>query len=328
MSIVVVGSLNMDLVVSVPRFPVAGETLLGGDYARHPGGKGANQAVAAARAGGAVAMIGRVGADAFGEALVDGLAADGVTTEAVAALSDVPTGVAFISIDPGAQNTIIVAPGANARLSPDDLDPARFDGARVVLLQLEVPLETTLRAAKLGRGAGARVVLNLAPAQPLTAAELADVDLLLVNETEAAELTGIAAAEVARAPERAAAALADLVPAAVLTLGAAGAAWAEAAAYSAAGAGGAPATGLVPGFAVEAVDTTAAGDAFAGALAVRLAHGAPLAEAVRYANAAGALAATRPGAQPSLPTAAELDAFLAERGPSDEPQRPAGDEAT
>jgi ribokinase len=330
-SIVVVGSLNMDLVVPVPRFPVAGETLLGGDYARHPGGKGANQAVAAARAGGIVAMVGRVGTDAFGEALVDGLAADGVATEAVAALGDAPTGVAFISIDPSAQNTIIVAPGANARLAGSDLEPERFAGAQVVLLQLEVPLETTLRAARLGRGAGARVVLNLAPAQPLTAAQLADVDLLLVNETEAAGLTGIAADEVARAPERAAAALTALVPAAVLTLGAAGAAWAEAGADAggeAAGAGGEAVTGLVPGFAVEAIDTTAAGDAFAGALAVRLAQGAPLAEAVRYANAAGALAATRPGAQPSLPTAAELDAFLAERGPQEAPRRAAREGGT
>ncbi len=315
MSIVVVGSLNMDLVVSVPRFPVAGETLLGGDYARHPGGKGANQAVAAARAGGDVAMIGRVGADAFGEALVDGLTSDGVATEAVAALPDAPTGVAFISIDPSAQNTIIVAPGANARLAPDDLEPARFDGARVVVLQLEVPLETTLRAARLGHGAGARVVLNLAPAQPLTAAQLADVDLLLVNETEAAGLTGIDVGGVARDPERAAAALTELVPAAVLTLGAAGAAWAE---LTAADTGGLATTGLVPGFTVDAVDTTAAGDAFAGALAVRLAQGAALPEAVRYANAAGALAATRPGAQPSLPTAAEIDAFVARQRPHDE----------
>ena len=315
MSIVVVGSLNMDLVVGVPRFPVAGETLLGGDYARHPGGKGANQAVAAARAGGAVAMVGRVGADAFGDALTRGLRADGVRTDDVLALPDAPTGVAFISVDPGAQNTIIVAPGANARLAPDDLDNAHFAGARIVLLQLEVPLETTLRAARLGRAAGARVVLNLAPAQPLTAAQLADVDLLLVNETEAAGLTGIAVDEVARAPERAAAALTALVPAAVLTLGAAGAAWAEAAAgaESSAGASAPAATGLVPGFAVDAVDTTAAGDAFAGALAVRLAGGAALADAVRFANAAGALAATKAGAQPSLPSAGELNAFLAAR---------------
>jgi len=318
MSIVVVGSLNMDLVVSVPRFPLAGETLLGGDYARHPGGKGANQAVAAARAGGAIAMVGRVGADAFGEALTRGLQADGVRTNDVLALPDAPTGVAFISIDPGAQNTIIVAPGANARLAPGDLEPAHFAGARVVLLQLEVPLETTLQAARLGRAAGARVVLNLAPAQPLTAAQLADVDLLLVNETEAAGLTGIAVDEVARAPERAVAALTALVPSAVLTLGAAGAAWAEAAAATAAGPGGPAVSGLVPGFPVTAVDTTAAGDAFAGALAVRLAGGADLADAVRFANAAGALAATQAGAQPSLPSARAIAAFLDDRRPSTE----------
>ena len=324
MSIVVVGSLNMDLVVSVPRFPVAGETLLGGDYARHPGGKGANQAVAAARAGGAVAMVGRVGADAFGEALTRGLQADGVRTDDVLALPDAPTGVAFISIDAGAQNTIIVAPGANARLAPGDLEPERFEGARVVLLQLEVPLDTTLQAARLGRAAGARVVLNLAPAQPLSAAQLADVDLLLVNETEAAGLTGISVDEVARAPERAATALTALVPAAVLTLGAAGAAWAEAAADSAsaadsvAGANGPATSGLVPGFPVTAVDTTAAGDAFAGALAVRLASGADLAEAVRFANAAGALAATQAGAQPSLPRAGAIAALLERRRPSTE----------
>jgi len=305
--IVVVGSLNMDLVVPVARFPVAGETLLGGDYARHPGGKGANQAVAAARAGGEVAMIGRVGADGFGEALTRGLRGDGVGTDGVVALPDVPTGVAFISVDPRAQNTIIVAPGANARLAPENLDAGRFAGARIVLLQLEVPLPTVLQAARLGRRAGARVVLNPSPAQPLAAAQLADVDLLVVNETEAAGLAGRPVDEVAGAPEDAAAALTTLVPAVVLTLGAAGAAWAEARP------GGASAAGLVPGFAVDAVDTTAAGDAFAGALAVRLANGEALSDAVRFANAAGALAATRPGAQPSLPTAAAIAGFLEAR---------------
>lgn len=307
--IVVVGSLNMDLVVSVERFPRAGETLLGGAYARHPGGKGANQAVAAARAGGRVAMVGRVGRDEFGDLLRRGLERDGVDASRVAALADAPTGVAFISVDASAQNTIIVAPGANARLAASDLDAAAFAGAAVVLLQLEVPLATALRAAELGRAAGARVVLNLAPARPLRDDQLRHVDVLVVNESETAALTGIPAEEVARAPEAAAMALLDRVPAAVLTLGAAGAAWAR----RGDGATDAPRTGLVPAFPVAAVDTTAAGDAFVGALAVRLAAGADLAEAVRFGNAAGALAATRPGAQPSLPRADEIAAFLEER---------------
>lgn len=312
--ILVVGSLNMDLVVSVPRFPQAGETLLGGDYARHPGGKGANQAVAAARAGGRVAMIGRVGRDEFGELLVSGLARDGIDTAHVAVLADAPTGVAFISVDTAAQNTIIVAPGANARLAPADLPADAFAGVAVVLLQLEVPLPTAMRAAELGRTAGARVVLNLAPAQPLSDEQLRHVDVLVVNETETAALTGIPADEVARAPEAAAAALLERVPAAVLTLGAAGAAWASRDSDDHGGQRAvAPRAGLVPGFPVTAVDTTAAGDAFVGALAVRLAGGAGLDEAVRFGNAAGALAATRPGAQPSLPTSVDIDAFLEER---------------
>lgn len=311
--IVVVGSLNVDLVVPVPRFPAAGETLLGGDYARHPGGKGANQAVAAARAGapataGArVRMLGRVGDDAFGAWLRQGLADDGVEADEVRSLAAIPTGVAFISVDEAARNCIIVSPGANARLTPDDLAPASFEGARVVLLQLEVPLATVQAAARSGRSAGALVVLNLAPAQALTRDALRDVDVLIVNEHEAALLLGDTGDGVRSAPERAVRRLAEIVPTAVVTLGADGAGWCDG-----------DESGVVPGFAVEAVDTTAAGDAFAGALAVRLAHGAPLAEAVRHANAAGALATTRPGAQPSLPTAAEIDAFLARRRPRDE----------
>ncbi len=313
--IVVVGSLNLDLVVPVPRFPAPGETLLGGDYARHPGGKGANQAVAAARAGGRVAMIGRVGADAFGTALVSALRHDGVMSDGVATLPDVPTGVAFISVAADGQNVIVVSPGANARLSPDDLEPARFEDAKVVLLQLEVPLDTTFAAARVGRAAGARVVLNVAPAQPLEAEGLADVDVLLVNETEAAALTDRSADEVARAPEAAAAELTGRVPAVVLTLGSAGAVWATGAGDpTRTDAGETPAAhGRVAGHTIDAVDTTAAGDAFAGAFAVRLAAGATLGEAVAFANAAGALAATRPGAQPSLPTAAAIEAFMRER---------------
>jgi len=301
--IVVVGSLNVDLVVNVPRFPAAGETLLGGDYARHPGGKGANQAVAAARAGARTRMVGRIGADDFGAWLVQGLAADGVEHGEVHALDGVPTGVAFISVDPDAQNCIIVSPGANARLEPSDLPRSAFQGVSVVLLQLEVPLATVLEAARLGRGAGARVVLNLAPAQPLAPEALRDVDVLLVNEHEAALLLGDTDDAVRAAPERAARRLGEIVPSAVVTLGARGAAWAE---------GGE--SGAVPGFAVEAVDTTAAGDAFAGALGAALADGRRMRDALRFASAAGALAVTRPGAQPSLPHAAAIHAFLEERG--------------
>lgn len=317
--IVVVGSLNVDLVVPVPRFPAAGETLLGGDYARHPGGKGANQAVAAARAGARVHMLGRVGDDAFGAWLVRGLADDGIDTGGVRALDGVPTGVAFISVDEHAQNCIIVSPGANARLTPDDLAAAAFEGARVVLLQLEVPLPTVLAAARLGRAAGARVVLNLAPAQALGSDALRDVDVLIVNEHEAALLlaergddpngaaTGATGDAVRAAPERAARRLTELVPSAVVTLGADGAAWADG-----------DESGVVSGFAVEAVDTTAAGDAFAGALGAALAAddgaGVCVRDALRFACAAGALAVTRAGAQPSLPHASAIRAFLEERG--------------
>ena len=298
--IVVVGSLNQDLVVPVARFPAPGETVLGGDYARHPGGKGANQAVAAARAGGRVTMVGRVGDDAFGHALRAALRADGVDDVGVRTTPERPTGVAFITVDAAGQNTIVVASGANAALTPDDLDPHAFHDASVLLLQLEVPLATVLAAARAGRAAGARVVLNLAPARPLGPDELADVDVLVVNETEAAVVTGLDVAAVARDPAAALRALTDLVPAAVVTLGADGAAWR---------ADGVP--GEVRGHRVAAIDTTAAGDAFVGALAVRLGAGAGLAEAVTYGNAAGALATTRAGAQTSLATATEIEALLA-----------------
>ncbi len=305
--IVVVGSLNVDLVVPVPRFPAAGETLLGGDYARHPGGKGANQAVAAARAGAPTRMVGRVGDDDFGAWLVQGLRTDGVAHDDVRALAGVPTGVALISVDPDAQNCIVVSPGANARLEPDDLAPSAFEGARVVLLQLEVPLATVLEAARLGRAAGARVVLNLAPAQPLGPDELRDVDVLLVNEHEAALLLDDTDDAVRADPEGAARRLSEVVPTTVVTLGARGAAWAEG-----------DDSGVVPGFAVEAVDTTAAGDAFAGALGAALAAevgaGASVRDALRFACAAGALAVTTPGAQPSLPRTEAIRAFLEERG--------------
>jgi ribokinase len=292
--IVVVGSINMDLVVQVDTFPQPGETRLGSDYAQHPGGKGANQAVAAARAGGSVTMIGRVGDDGFGQLLKAGLERDGIDTRQVAMLEHTPSGVAFISVNAEAQNCIIVAPGANAKLTPDDLSAAHFEGAKAVLLQLEIPLSTALKAAQLGRAAGAMVILNLAPAQQLTQAQLADIDLLVVNESEAALLSGLSDEQVALAQ------LATLVPQVVLTRGERGALWHDGAR-----------SGNVPAFKVTTIDTTAAGDAFVGALAVSRCEGRPLAEAVRFAAAAGALATTQRGAQPSLPHRSAIAALCA-----------------
>lgn len=295
--ILVVGSLNMDLVLQVEHLPTPGETVLGGAYEAFPGGKGANQAVAAARLGGQVRMVGRVGEDAFGRALKAGLKREGVDVGGVLPTLG-PSGVAFILVDPKGQNQIAVAPGANGRLLPQDLTEAAFQGIQVVLLQLEIPLETALRALSLGRAAGARTLLNAAPARPLPPEAWAQTDLLLVNEGEGAALLG---ADPPRTPEEALALARRLRaqgPGVVLTLGAQGVVWAL------------EGEGHLPAFPVQAVDTTAAGDAFAGALAVALDEGWPWAEALRFACAAGALAAARTGAQPSLPRRAEVEALL------------------
>ena len=297
-NVVVVGSLNMDLVVPVARHPKPGETVIGGDLRRFPGGKGANQAVAAARLGARVRMIGRVGADAYGAELGRGLEAEGIEAADVAEI-DAPTGVALISVSEDGQNAIVVSPGANARLRPEDLAPERFAGAGVVVLQLETPLATVHRAAELGRAAGARVLLNAAPAQALPEGLMGALDLLVVNEFEAAQVAGAREPEGLEEALALARQLARQVPVAVVTLGARGLVWA-----------GAEGEGYLPAFEVRAVDTTAAGDAFVGGLAAALAAGDPLAAALRFASAAGALAATRPGAQPSLPRAAEVEALL------------------
>jgi ribokinase len=295
--LIVVGSSNTDLIVRAERLPAPGETVLGGEFITAAGGKGANQAVAAARCGARVAFVARVGADAYGRDSLANFAREGMDTRYVFTDRQALSGVALIVVDARGQNLIAVASGANARLTPADVAAARpaFAEARVLLLQLESPMETVLAAARLGREHGLTVILNPAPARPLPTELYPLVDVLTPNEHEAAALTD------ERAPEAAARALlARGVKTVIVTLGAAGV-------LLATGNG----VETHAGFRVEAVDTTAAGDAFNGGLAVARARGEPRLAAIRYAQAAAALSVTRLGAQPSLPTAAEVAAFLA-----------------
>ncbi|GMV95822.1 MAG: ribokinase [Phycisphaerae bacterium] len=297
--IVIIGSVNMDLVVRASHVPAPGETVLGGAFATIPGGKGANQAVGVARLGAEAVMVGRVGDDAFGRRLLAGLRENGVETSFVRETPETPSGIALIVVGDDGQNAITVAGGANARVSPADVDAARpaLGGARVCLLQLELPVETVLHAIELCRRLGVETILDPAPA-PVGAPEaLFQVDVLTPNESEAALLTGLSgSAEPRRIAEALVARGAGGV---VLKRGADGA-------YVFAP----PTAGEVPGFAVQVVDSTAAGDAFTAALAVARAAGQPLESAVRFANAAGALACTKLGAQPSLPTLADVNALL------------------
>ncbi|GGV34091.1 ribokinase [Streptomyces spectabilis] len=294
--LLVVGSANADLVTAVTRRPGAGETVLGSDLAVHPGGKGANQAVAAARLGARTALLARVGDDAYGRLLLDAQESAGVDTAGVL-VGGAPTGVALITVDPSGDNSIVVAPGANARLTPADVRAARglFEAARVVSLQLEIPLETVAEAAG-ALAPGARLVLNPSPPAPLPPEVLEACDPLIVNEHEARVVLEGAGARVPDAPEEWARGLLALGPrSVVVTLGAEGALVATAE-------GGE----RVPSVKVDAVDTTGAGDAFTAALAWRLGVGDDLVTAARYAVRVGALAVTRAGAQASYPTGAEV----------------------
>jgi ribokinase len=302
--IVVVGSSNTDMVVKAARIPAPGETVLGGAFVMAPGGKGANQAVAAARLGAEVSLVARLGTDSLGDEAVAGYVRDGILTDLVIRDPDRPTGVALIIVDAHGENSITVALGANEALSPDDIERAadRIRAADVVVMQLEVPLVAVERAAAIARSAGVPVILDPAPAPDagLPAALLRDVTCLKPNESEAERLTGIHVGDPASA-ERAARALQQLGPQTVIvTLGRQGAVVVDGTSVH-----------HVPAYRVTAVDATAAGDAFTGALATALAAGAAIEEAVRRAAAAGALAATRIGAQPSLSTRAEWEAFIA-----------------
>jgi ribokinase len=295
--IVVLGSLNVDLVVQVPHLPSHGETVMGTRLEIFPGGKGANQAVAAARLGGEVEMLGRVGQDAHGSMLLDALETGGVHCEGVRHDGQAPTGAALIMVQPGGQNIIAVAPGANAQVGSTDVERtiALLGSDDILLLQLEVPAAAVFEAAGLARGRGARVLLNAAPASALTPEQLSTVDVLIVNELEAEELFGQPVRDVESGLAAARTGREQGTQTIVITLGAQGAVVCD----------GDGAT-TIPPFRVQPVDATAAGDAFAGALAVALSQGLQTRHALRLANAAGAVTATRVGAQSSLPTAADL----------------------
>lgn len=302
-SIVVVGSSNTDMIIRLDRIPKPGETILGGDFLTAHGGKGANQAVGAARAGGNVTFVARVGRDVFGEQALGAWREDGIAVEHVTRDPAAPSGVALIFVAKNGENSIAVASGANEKLTVADVTAARaaFAAASVCVMQLETPLATVTAAATLAAGLGLTVILNPAPARPLPARLLRMVSILTPNETEAELLTGIVVENTASAKLAAAKLLEKGVGTVVLTLGARGALLADR-----------HGARMVPGFKVKAVDTTAAGDVFNGALAVALAEGQPLEAAVLFANAAAALSVTKAGAQPSAPKRREIDRLLRE----------------
>jgi ribokinase len=294
-NVVVVGSANLDLVVQVDRHPHPGETVLGGDLRRHPGGKGANQAVAAAKAGGArTTFVAALGEDDAAQVLLGSLGSAGVDTSVVQ-LTGSPTGVALISVSKVGENSIIVAPGANSDVRINDAARFELQNADVVLAQLEIPLEVVLDAAH-ARREKARFILNAAPSRQLPREVWEQVDVLVVNEHEAADVASDLNPDAGRLnASELGQALLERVPAVVITLGAGGCLVAERGKQSL----------LLQAPRVQAVDTTGAGDTFCGVLAAALARGDDLPEAVRLASAAGALAVTRPGAQESVPTADE-----------------------
>jgi ribokinase len=305
--VLVVGSINMDLAVRTQRMPLPGQTVLGHGFATTGGGKGANQAVAVARMGGQAVLLGRVGDDEFGRALLASLQASGVNTQCVLATHQAHTGVALIMVDAKGENSIVVASGANFSVTPDDLFHCErlFAGAKIVLLQLELPLPTVLAARRLARKHGCRVVLDPAPAQPNLPAELLDADIISPNVGEAEIITDH---KCDATEER----LGKYIATELIARGAKGVALK----LGARGSVVMTADGIIrpiKPYKVNVVDTTAAGDAFTGALALYLARGLPLHKAARYANAAGALACTRFGAQSAMPGIGEVEMLMADQ---------------
>jgi ribokinase len=300
--VVVVGSANVDMVIPVPRLPGSGETVLGGPLEQYFGGKGANQAMAARRAGATVALVARFGRDDFGRRYRAFLKRTGINLSASTTAVGASTGVALISVDKAGRNQIAVAAGANSTLEEDHIERAGglLRRADVLLCQLEVPLQAVVAALRAAKAFGARTILNPAPARPLPRRLLKYADLLTPNESEAARLTGLPTRTVGEVRRAAQALLALGCGAVCVTLGARGALLAETQGVE-----------RIQAFKVKAVDTTGCGDAFNGALAAAWAAGLPLSDAIRWGVAAGALAATVKGAQPSLPRARAIKRLLA-----------------
>ena len=305
--LVVLGSINADHILNIEQFPHPGETVIGKQYKVAFGGKGANQAVAAGRSGAEIAFIACVGADDIGERIRRQLASDRIDTQPIEAIADSTTGVALIFVNAEGENVIGINAGANAAVTPDYLARYRQKviDADALLMQLESPLETVIAAARLAKQHQTQVILNPAPARELPDKLLGMIDMITPNETEAQRLTGIAVDNDDDAA-RAAQALHDKgIATVIITLGSRGVWLSE---------NGNGSGKRVPGFKVQAVDTIAAGDTFNGALVTALLEGKLMADAVRFAHAAAAIAVTRPGAQPSVPWREEIDAFLQQQG--------------
>ena len=301
-NIVVIGSSNTDMVVKTSHLPAGGETVLGGDFFMNAGGKGANQAVAAARYGNRVVFVAKTGDDLFGEQVRESMKRDGINTDYVFVDKEHPSGVALITVNQEAENCIVVAPGANAYFTPSDIDAAADEirGARVVLMQLETPIATVEYAAQMAANAGVPVILNPAPApaEPLSEGLMNNLFLITPNKSEASRISGITIKDMESA-QRAAKAIYDMGPKNVIvTLGSDGSLVYDGAMFM-----------RVEAMKVEAVDTTAAGDTYNGVLASVIAEGRSLIDAVGVANVAAAISVTRMGAQPAAPTREEITQF-------------------
>ncbi len=299
--IVVVGSSNTDMVVRAAKIAGPGETILGGEFIMVPGGKGANQAVCAAKLGADVKLVARVGDDVFGQASLDNFHKVGIDTKFVTTDREHPSGIALISVDAKGENAIVVAPGANNALSPEDVDRARetIAGADILVLQLEIPSETVAHAVEVAKSVGTRIILNPAPIRPVSPKVLGRVDVLTPNQHEAAELIGLSGCGADLDPKPAADKLRALgVETVVITLGSKGAFISSGSSEQ-----------IIPAQRVKAVDTTAAGDAFTAALATGIAEGLFVMDAARFAAKVAAISVTRLGAQNSMPSREEVQAF-------------------